>query len=94
MPDYRITSQIPPQTIYVTTHPFEAVRVWSLDGDVSAILTDGTQYAIGRYPHVEAGRKTWRQTSPEELEATAQYQAEALAAERRIMEQPRREEPN
>lgn len=53
--------------IHLTTDATEAMRAWKQDPCEAAILTDGTTYAIGRYPAVLVGRETWYQTSPEEL---------------------------
>ncbi len=54
--------------VQVTSDPAAAIGYWQQDPCEAAILTDGTTYAIGRYPVVLVGRDTWRQTSPEELE--------------------------
>ena len=54
--------------VHLTTHAAEALWTWQQDPCEAAILTDGTTYAIGRYPAVLVGHETWVQTSPEALE--------------------------
>ncbi len=55
--------------VHVTSNTADALWAWEQDPCEAAILTDGTTYAVGRYPAVLVGRETWYQTSPEELEA-------------------------
>ena len=55
--------------VHLTTYAAEALWTWQQDPCEAAILTDGTTYAIGRYPAVLVGHETWAQTNPEALEA-------------------------
>ncbi len=47
---------------------YKALAAWEADPEAT-ILTNGTLYAIGRYPAVAIGHTGWTQTSPEALEA-------------------------